>query len=264
MKSLYCSIVKNAGGVVNCARLTFWRVRDTIRIEKTERQERKMQMRRMLGIQPGLTAIIGGGGKTTLLYALARELSQTARVIVCTTTHILPPEHLPCLTDGTETEIRRTLKKTKCVCVGTRTQEGKFTAPELAFEKLLPMADYILAEADGSKHLPLKAHAAHEPVIPPEANQTILVLGASGFGKPIAAAAHRPALYAEKLGVTQDTIVTPELAARLINLEGFHTRVLVNQAQTQRELALARELAAYLHCPVAAGELLKEKMICLC
>ena len=29
-------------------------------------------------------------------------------------------------------------------------------------------------------------------------------------------------------------------------------------------LALARELAAYLHCPVAAGELLKEKMICLC
>ena len=78
-----------------------------------------MQLRRMLGIQPGLTAIIGGGGKTTLLYALARELSQTARVIVCTTTHILPPEHLPCLTDGTETEIRRTLKKTKCVCVGT-------------------------------------------------------------------------------------------------------------------------------------------------
>ena len=264
MKSLYCSIVKNAGGVVNCARLTFCRVRDTIRIEKTERQERKMQLRRMLGIQPGLTAIIGGGGKTTLLYALARELSQTARVIVCTTTHILLPEHLPCLTDGTETEIRRTLKKTKCVCVGTRTQEGKFTAPELAFEKLLPMADYILAEADGSKHLPLKAHAAHEPVIPPEANQTILVLGASGFGKPIAAAAHRPALYAEKLGVTQDTIVTPELAARLINLEGFHTRVLVNQAQTQRELALVRELAAYLHCPVAAGELLKEKMICLC
>ena len=57
------------------------------------------------------------------------------------------------------------------------------------------MADYIFAEADGSKHLPLKAHAAHEPVIPPEANQTILVLGASGFGKPIAAAAHRPALY---------------------------------------------------------------------
>lgn len=58
-----------------------------------------MQLRRMLGIQPGLTAIIGGGGKTTLLYALARELSQTARVIVCTTTHILPPG-APAVPDG--------------------------------------------------------------------------------------------------------------------------------------------------------------------
>lgn len=223
-----------------------------------------MQLRRMLGIQPGLTAIIGGGGKTTLLYALARELSQTARVIVCTTTHILPPEHLPCLTEGTETEVCRALEKTSCVCVGTRTENGKFSAPALSFEKLLPLADYIFAEADGSKNLPLKAHAAHEPVIPPEANQTILVLGASGFGMPIAAAAHRPALYAEKLGVTQDTIVTPELAARLLTLEGLHTRVLVNQVETEHEMALARKLAENLHCPVAAGALLKERILCLC
>ena len=84
-----------------------------------------MQLRRMLGIQPGLTAIIGGGGKTTLLYALARELSQTARVIVCTTTHILPPEHLPCLTDGTETEIRRTLKKVKRWSGGELSKKSK-------------------------------------------------------------------------------------------------------------------------------------------
>ena len=223
-----------------------------------------MQLRRMLGIQPGLTAIIGGGGKTTLLYALARELSQTARVIVCTTTHILPPKHLPCLTEGTETEVRAALEKTNCVCVGTRTQDGKFTAPGISFEALLPIADYIFAEADGSKRLPLKAHAAHEPVIPPAANQTILVLGASGFGKPISAAAHRPALYAEKLGVCEDTIVTPVHAARLLQMEALHTRVLVNQAETEHEMALARKLAEYLHCPVAAGELLKEKIICLC
>ena len=35
-----------------------------------------------LHIQPGLTAIIGGGGKTTLLRVLANELSAQARVIV--------------------------------------------------------------------------------------------------------------------------------------------------------------------------------------
>lgn len=223
-----------------------------------------MHLRQTLGIQPGLTAIIGGGGKTTLLYALARELSQTARVIVCTTTHILPPEHLLCLTDGGEAEVRAALCKTNCVCVGTKSAEGKFSAPEISFTKLLQLADYIFVEADGSKHLPLKAHASHEPVIPSEANQTILVLGVSGLGKPISQAAHRPALYAQKLGVPEDTIVTPELAARLLNLEALHTRVLVNQAETKEELALARELAGFLHCPVAAGALQKENVICLC
>lgn len=223
-----------------------------------------MQLRQTLGIEPGLTAIIGGGGKTTLLYALAREFSQTERVIVCATTHILPPEHLPCLTEDSEAEVRAALCKTNCACVGTKSADGKFSAPEIPFAQLLQLADFIFVEADGSKHLPLKAHASHEPVIPPEANQAILVLGVSGLGKPIVRAAHRPALYAQKLGVPENTIVTPELAARLLNLEALHTRVLVNQAETKEELALARELAGFLSCPVAAGSLQKENVICLC
>ncbi len=32
----------------------------------------------LLGVGPGLTAIIGGGGKTSLLYALAEELNARA------------------------------------------------------------------------------------------------------------------------------------------------------------------------------------------
>ena len=216
----------------------------------------------LLNISPGVTAVIGSGGKTSLLRRLAAEAPGT--VLLCTTTHIRPFAEYPLLTDAAAETVLQALTSERILCVGTPCENGKLTAPRLPMETLAALADYMLVEADGSRQMPLKAHAAHEPVIPPEANQTILVLGASGFGKPIAAAAHRPALYAEKLGVTQDTIVTPELAARLINLEGFHTRVLVNQAQTQRELALARELAAYLHCSVAAGELLKEKMICLC
>ena len=95
--------------------------------------------------------------------------------------------------------------------------------------------------------------------MPKEANQTILVLGVSGLGRPIVEAAHRPALYAEKLGVPEDAIVTPELAARLLEREALHTQV-----ETEHELALARKLAGYLHCPVAAGALQKENVICLC
>ena len=223
-----------------------------------------MDLRQTLQIRPGVTAIIGGGGKTTLLYALAREASKDARVIVCTTTHIFPPEHLPCLITDDASEIRAALLNTNCVCVGSRSAEGKFSAPAISFAQLLPLADYIFVEADGSKHLPLKAHAPHEPVIPPEANQTILVLGASGLGKPIGQAAHRPALYAQKLGVTEDTLVTPALAARLVTLEALHTRVLINQVETEEQWTLARALAACLTCPAAAGALQKENVICLC
>ena len=47
-----------------------------------------MNLSEALQIRPGVTAIIGGGGKTTLMERLAHELSGKARVIVCTTTHI--------------------------------------------------------------------------------------------------------------------------------------------------------------------------------
>ena len=45
----------------------------------------------LLGIRPGITALIGGGGKTTLMYHLARELRQCGTVAVTTTTRIWPP-----------------------------------------------------------------------------------------------------------------------------------------------------------------------------
>ena len=35
-----------------------------------------MELRELLEIGPGLTALIGGGGKTTLMYHLASELRQ--------------------------------------------------------------------------------------------------------------------------------------------------------------------------------------------
>ena len=40
----------------------------------------------LLVIVPGVTAIIGGGGKTTLMMTLAKELSERGRVIVTTST----------------------------------------------------------------------------------------------------------------------------------------------------------------------------------
>ena len=39
-----------------------------------------------LGIGPGVTALIGGGGKTSLMLTLAKELSSKGSIIICTTT----------------------------------------------------------------------------------------------------------------------------------------------------------------------------------
>ena len=191
-------------------------------------------------------------------------MSREARVIVCTTTHIYPEQTMPCLVSPTEAEVRAALARADCVCVGSVSENGKFSVPELPFRTLCALAGYVLVEADGAKHLPLKAHAAHEPVVPPEANQTILVVGASGFGKPMRESVHRALIAAQALGVGEDTIVTPELWAGFLNFEALHTRVLVNQAENEQEQTTARALAAGLHCPVCMAALQKGWIECLC
>ena len=130
-----------------------------------------------LGIEPGLCAIIGSGGKTSLLLRLAEELP--GRVIVCTSTRILPPP-LPLYTGADEAALAALLQAHGVVCTGTAAERGKLAAPALPFAALCRLADYVLVEADGSKHLPLKAHLAHEPVIPAETGQRILVVGVMG------------------------------------------------------------------------------------
>ena len=221
-----------------------------------------MELAKALDVRKGVTAIIGAGGKTTLLLALARELAQAARVIVTTTTHIYPPDGFPCLLRPGEAEIAAALEKHPCVCVGKPAKEGKITAADVPVRTLAELADYVLVEADGAHGRPAKAHADYEPVVPPEANQTILVFGLSALGQPIRACVHRPAIFAARCGVPEDDLLTPELAATFINDETPHTRVLLNQADTAERLALGRGMAAMLRGPVCLGALQKEWITC--
>lgn len=210
-----------------------------------------MELRELLEIGPGLTALIGGGGKTTLMYHLAAELRQQGTVLVCTTTKIWPPAHLRvCTEEGT---LREELRRRGIACAGTPMEKGKLTAP--AIDGWETMADFVLVEADGSAGRPFKAHADWEPVLPEERQATVLVMGADGFGKPISRMAHRPELYARLAGATEDQEVTPELAARVVRLECLHDRVFLNQVDRAEEWPLARRLAAVLDCPVTAGTL---------
>ena len=103
----------------------------------------------------------------------------------------------------------------------------------------------------------MKAHAPHEPVIPPEANQTICVVGASGFGQPIRDAAHRPELYARLAGVEEADPITPETEAAVLKTERLHHRLFVNQADTPEDMKTVKQLAALLDGPILAGSLQK-------
>ncbi len=213
-----------------------------------------MQISSFLKIGRGVSALIGGGGKTTLLYTLAEELRGRGSVVLCTSTHIRVPERYPLVSGGAE-ELRAALAAHGAVCAGTGAENGKLTAPPLSFGELAALADYVLVEADGARGLPLKAHAAHEPVIPANAQRVVLVVGADGFGKPISEACHRPALYAERAGVSPDAPATPETEARVAAAEGFGDRVFVNKVESAEAYAAAEELAKRLACPVTVGSL---------
>ena len=208
----------------------------------------RIELYKLLEIRKGVTAIIGSGGKTSLMLRLCRDLPGT--VIVCTSTHIFPPEGLPLYTEAL------TAMPVPKLCVGTPAANGKLTAPVQSFEELAGLADYVLVEADGSKHLPLKAHLDHEPVIPACANQVIQVLGISGIGRPICEAAHRPERYAELCGAAVTDIATLERAARVMNTEALADRFVLNQADDLEERKWAASLAALLERPAVITSLL--------
>ena len=217
-----------------------------------------MTLSQLLDIRPGVTAVIGGGGKTTLLRTLGEELAGCHTVLLCTTTKILPFPDLPCA--RTTAELDQLRRSHRLLCAGTDVPgTGKLAAPETPMALLAERFDYVLVEADGAARRPLKAHAPHEPVIPPEAVQTICVVGASGFGQPISEAAHRPERYARLAGVPETAEAAPVTEAAVLRAEGLHDKIYVNQVETLWELASARTLAALLDCPVLAGSLQRKE-----
>ncbi len=202
----------------------------------------------ILNIERGMTAIIGSGGKTSLMLRLAHELQKKSRVIVTTSTHIFPPQEIPVVQELHEPHA--------CVCVGTPCENGKLTAPKQRFEELSLLADYILIEADGSKHLPLKAHLAHEPIIPKNA-QVICVVGASGLFLPIEEAVHRHERFFE---LTGSPIATVEAVALALKTEAFAHRYFINQADGNETAAL--QLAKLLPKPTVVASLKKGEILC--
>lgn len=196
-------------------------------------------------IRPGITALIGGGGKTSTMYALAEELRENGSVIVCTSTHIVRPPQYPYLP-----RLLRPLNRGEIVSTGT--MDGlKLSLPEQPFSDLIRFADYVLVEADGSRQLPLKAHASHEPVIPSETETVLTLIGIDGLGKPIREAAHRPTLYAELCGASVEDIVTEDMIRTVVSTYPRCDGVIINKADNEDRLSKAESLAKQFSVPVA-------------
>lgn len=139
----------------------------------------------------GIVALVGGGGKTSLMWRLASELAKkNKKVLVTTTTHIMPPvdesKHL-LVTDDLDKAVMTVQKKLKngqIFTLGTGFKGEKLVGIDPDWvERLAGFVDYILIEADGARKKPFKAPADHEPVIPAETTTVISVVGIDALGK---------------------------------------------------------------------------------
>lgn len=172
--------------------------------------ERHLRLQHLLQIEPAknrVIAFVGGGGKTTLIYELARELAGVGKqVLVTTTTHMKEPE--------------KKWEADHTVGVPCEEQLGKIKGvSEEEYRKLKDRCDILLVEADGAKRKPLKAPAEHEPVIPKDADMVIGMAGASAIGKTIEEGCHRAELVGKLLGKNITEVITVEDLVKVLKSE---------------------------------------------
>ena len=165
-----------------------------------------------------MISLVGAGGKSTLMYALAEKISRRGRkVLVSTTTHIYEPKENFA---REEPEIRSLWRAGRYAVVGERTEGGKLRSlPVPRLREYGKRADLILLEADGSRRKPMKVPAEREPVILPECDLVLGVIGLSCLGKPLREVCFRPELACTLFGAELEEIVGEKLAASVLTSE---------------------------------------------
>jgi len=188
----------------------------------------------LLGIdrKTRVIAVVGAGGKTSLMYALARELSESGREVVTTTTaKIFPPDpdqspklitldHDPGLR-GLAEGLRRFSHVT--VADSLDPASGKLRGiQEDSLDICAAVADHVIVEADGARGLPVKAPEAWEPVIPRSSDLVVLVAGLDCIGKPATEDwVFRLDRFLEITGMAKGETIRPEhVAVALCHPEG--------------------------------------------
>ena len=163
-----------------------------------------------------LVALVGGGGKTTLLFALGRNLP--ARTLLTTTTRMGCDRTggFPCLIGPTDDELASALDHDDAVLAWRTTDERKalgFAPTEVDRWFANGAADHIVVEADGARRRPFTAPAPWEPPIPSASTHVVACIGADALGYVIADRVHRPLRVAAAAGCSPYERLTPARAA---------------------------------------------------
>jgi len=163
-----------------------------------------------------IIAVVGSGGKTTLIKKLAARYRREGKsVLVTTTTHMFIEEDTLLTNDADA--ILRAITETGYAMAGIPDGEKIKPLSRETFDAVCACADVVLVEADGSKHLPLKYPNATEPVIPENTEEIIVVWGPHGLQKPARSVCHRLELVMECLGIGEDTLITREYVKELLD-----------------------------------------------
>ena len=209
-----------------------------------------------------LVSLVGGGGKTTALFALGRQLRGTRILTTTTKMGRNRTGGRPLLLSPTDDEVEAAAAAHGSVLVW-RAEDGHKAlgvAGETC-ERWFTRADHVIVEADGSRQRPFKAPADHEPVVPAGSTFVVACVGAAALGRPITAGCHRPELVAALAGCEPHDPLTPgRLAAVLTHPDGSRKNcppgaayaVLVNRVDDDRRDDVAAIAVAVAPTPVIA------------
>jgi len=160
--------------------------------------ERQRSLGDSLGLREReMISLVGAGGKTTLMYRLARELVlKGKRVVTTTTTKIWEPvsgETAFLFIQRDEEALKQFLHRhmdqyQHITIVRERLESGKLKgiSSNLVNDlSSLSEIDYVIIEADGAAGRPVKAPREGEPVIPSNTTLVVGILGVDGAEREV-------------------------------------------------------------------------------
>jgi probable selenium-dependent hydroxylase accessory protein YqeC len=224
----------------------------------------------------GVISIVGAGGKTSLMFRLARELAKSGdRVLTTTSTKIYTPTRAQSSmvivsesAGAIAKPARQVFKRTSHISAGSAILGLKNKLNGLKPEIIDALWQsgvfrWIIVEADGASGRPLKAPALHEPVIPQSTRWHVGVVGLVAVGKPLTAKwAFRPQLVSKISRLAIDAAITENaVAAVLTDNNGIMKNsplqamrfAFLNQTDSQERLAIAKRIARRLNFSETKG-----------